>query len=314
MPKNLSRLIIVFVFIFAAVIGWYFFTKNQKDVFGPFEKEPDIFVSNSSFAIAYERSGEHFVNINKKIYGPYKAAKIDSAADKHFGFAYMDSNNNWFANIDNVIAGPYQNIGDIIVSQNKFGFSYEKGGQWYANINNIIYGPYSSVKSLAVSDYNFIFVYPQAGQDYVSVNGQDEQQLENVESVSANIIGVAFVYTVSGEKYINFNKKVFGPFGSDTPALFSNGFAFAYFDNGNWLLNQNDINLGPYDFVKVLKNSQFTAFYYKKNSDKRCYISTNSRALGPYDCGFMNGSVSQNKVGLSYLNNGNWYAVVIPAK
>lgn len=319
MPKLLQRLVIIFSILAVLAIAWYFISSNSKTVFGPFEKEPDVFVSGDSYMVIYEKDNQHFININGNTFGPYNDIDAISSSIfyQNYGFAYSSKSDegNWYVNFNNVISGPYEEAKYISISSKGTSFAYKEGGQWYATIYGQTYGPYDSIKGLSSYDNNFIFSYEKDGKGYIFTNGEDGPTYDYIENVSANSSGVAYVYILSGEKFVNFNGKVFGPYSNSAPIfLFSNGFAFWYLDQQDLLVNLNDIVMGPYDSLNILKNSQSASFYYKRSSDNRFYISTNTRAFGPYNYTFVDGGVSQNKIGISYFNNGRWYVSILPAR
>jgi len=98
--------------LLVAVIVWIFISKNNNNIkFGPFEKEPNVFVSENSFLVVYEDNNQSFININNDIFGPYNeiVAQADSLSDKNFGFAHsIGPDNIWFVNINNILKGPYE--------------------------------------------------------------------------------------------------------------------------------------------------------------------------------------------------------------
>lgn len=315
--KDLIKGAIAFIFIIIVFASWYFLSKNNKIVFGPFIDEPQVFVSDNSFAVVYQKNDSYFVNVNKNIYGPYRQVKMKSITDESFGFSYLDKDNNWYVNIDNAIAGPYESVGEVSLEKNNFGFYYEKDGEWFADVNNKIYGPYLAIKNMAIFEENLIFTYlKDDNKEYIFTNDEEEElSYDEIENVSASLGGVAYVYLMAGEKFINFNGKMFGPYNSGVPIyLFNNGFIFWYLDQKDLLVNFNDIILGPYEAFNILKNSQSVSFYYKKSNNDHYYVSSNNKAFGPYDYSFVNGSISRKKIGLSYLDGNNWYAVIASPK
>jgi len=318
MPKTLKRLLIIFIIFVISIGAWAYSRANNSDIiFGEYEKSPEVFVSDNNYAFTYKDDNDRsFVCINKNIYGPYNDAKITSLANQKFGFVYAGLDyNDWYININDDIFGPYQNAGEVSVSNNSFGFSYQQDNQWYVNIKNNIYGPFPLIKNVAVSDNNFIFVYQENNQDYLFINNQTRQAPGIIEKVFANQNGVSYVYVLGGEKYVYFNNRTYGSFNVSSPVfLFENGFAFWYLDQGNVWINFNGVVMGPYESVSILKNSQDMAFYYKKSENKNYFISTSTKASGPYKYDFAKGSASQKKIGLAYMKGNSWQVVIMPLK
>jgi len=305
--------------LLVAVIVWIFISKNNNNIkFGPFEKEPNVFVSENSFLVVYEDNNQSFINVNDDIFGPYNkiVAQADSLSDKNFGFAYsIGPKNIWFVNINNSLKGPYEEAKCVSVSERGSSYAYKQNGQWYADINGKIYGPYEFIKNLASNDNYFIFSYIQDGREHILINGDEGPDYDSVESVAVNPIGVSYVYILSNEKFVNYSGKIFGPYTISAPIyLFENGFIFWYLDGQDLFINMNDVISGPYNAVNILKNSQYAAFYHKKSVDDYFYISTNTGTFGPYNYPYINGGVAPNKIGFTYSEKGYWYVTIFSVK
>ena len=69
--------------------------------------------------------------------------------------------------------GEYDTISELMVSDNNYGFIYEKQGSWNIQIKDKTYGPYTMANRLFVYDNNIGFAYQEKGGFYFSLNPKE---------------------------------------------------------------------------------------------------------------------------------------------
>jgi hypothetical protein len=216
---------------------------------------------NSYLIVRDKNNSEYYLQIDEKVYGPYKLLKEIQFSERFYAYGFrFKKEDSWYIQINDSTYGPYTLADNLRLSRDgkKYGWIFSKGDkEYYVQINNNIYGPYEFANDLIIS--------------------KDGQK-------------VGWSFKIGNKTYFKINNKEYGPYGLISSLEELEGikkFVWRWQDikTKNFYLSIEDgLTYGPYDYIWDFSFSQngnkLGIVLYR---EKKKYVKINDKEYGPYE-------------------------------
>jgi hypothetical protein len=241
--------------------------------FGPFQDGSFGYLANGKqWVLDYKQDDKYYLNVNKKIYGPYDLPVTAALGEDKLLVMQEESDGNIKLVLDGTDAGVYRftqtsplpSSGNSENPSDILWFIYQQEEKNYINIDGKAFGGYTMIHALEAVLGNWAFVYqdaPEAGSkaDALGLITQNQKVNHNGESITARGIveslrvdeanwGFVDLDLKAGKQYVRVNDGIYGPFGTEEKIellLKDNSWIFAFNDNNQGYLVKNGKKYGP---------------------------------------------------------------------
>ncbi|HYH03894.1 MAG TPA: hypothetical protein VEC37_12370, partial [Bacillota bacterium] len=231
-------------------------TKYDK---GWFKLSPD----GKSFGFSYYKDNQHYVQLNKKVYGGFDIAKNSNPVlafgpdGKTFIFSYY-KDGKYFVQVNDEVLGGYDKIEPPFFSKKGkiYGFKYMRRQKWYFWINGEKYGGFTTTAMgnpvVNQDETNFGFWYQKRSKWYLRTKekkyGGYKSYWGPVFSLDGQNIGFVYQKMKDEQFYISAGKEEFGPFDrivQFTPGFDGKSFEVLYQNQDHYYLLAGEKTVGP---------------------------------------------------------------------
>lgn len=228
---------------------------------GWFKLAPD----GKSFGFSYYKNNQHFVQINKKIYGGFDIAP----------------NSNPF-----LMFGP---DGKTVI------FSFYKDGKYFVQVNDKVFGGYDKFEPPFFSKTGKIygFKYMRRQKWYIWINGKSYGGFTTIAMgnpvINQDETDFGFWYQKRSKWYLQTGEKKYGWYQSYWGPLFSLdgkniGFIYQKKNNPKFYFRAGEEEFGPFDrivqFTPGFDGKSFEVLY---QNDGQCYLISGEKKTGPFN-------------------------------